>query len=328
MKVVIFGAGAVGLGLASCLVSSGARVHFVVRSAAHRDQLLQNGFTRTGLFGDVRIEKNAFEVSDRIEDIAEANAEVWLVCTKSNASESLARRIAPIFAKLTATPQIVLCQNGWGNAEHFAARMTHDRIFNARIITGFERTSTTSVDITVHADSVHIGSLFGADTLPLRPLCEAIARGGLPCELSQKIEEDLFAKLLYNCLLNPLGALVGVPYGVLGERPETRSLMANIAMEIFAVLDASRRRTHWRTAGDYLEIFYEKLLPQTARHHSSMLQDLRAGRTSEIDALCGAVCRLGAEHVYIGAKRDSSLHVVLDARPAYVAAETIFRKKL
>ena len=41
--------------------------------------------------------------------------------------------------------------------------------------------------------------------------------------------------------------------------------------------------------------FYDELLPPTASHESSMLQDLRAKRPTEIDALCGAVARLGAE---------------------------------
>ena len=42
--------------------------------------------------------------------------------------------------------------------------------------------------------------------------------------------------------------------------------------------------------------FYAELIPPTAAHESSMLQDLRAGRRTEIEALCGAVERLGLRH--------------------------------
>jgi 2-dehydropantoate 2-reductase len=38
------------------------------------------------------------------------------------------------------------------------------------------------------------------------------------------------------------------------------------------------------------------LLPPTAAHESSMLQDLRAGRRTEIDAITGEVVRLAEAH--------------------------------
>ena len=43
-----------------------------------------------------------------------------------------------------------------------------------------------------------------------------------------------------------------------------------------------------------MELFYQKLVPATARHRSSMLQDMEVGKPTEIDAICGEVCRRGA----------------------------------
>ena len=43
----------------------------------------------------------------------------------------------------------------------------------------------------------------------------------------------------------------------------------------------------------YLEEFYGKLLPSTYEHESSMLQDLRAGKVTEIEAINGVVVREG-----------------------------------
>jgi len=68
--------------------------------------------------------------------------------------------------------------------------------------------------------------------------------------------------------------------------------METIAREIFDVFEAAGIRTHWADAESYMEVFYRDLLPPTAGHESSMLQDLQAGRPTEIDALCGAVDRL------------------------------------
>ena len=51
MNILLYGAGAVGLGLASCLLKSGEQVDLLGRRETV-DALQQNGLQRTGLFGD------------------------------------------------------------------------------------------------------------------------------------------------------------------------------------------------------------------------------------------------------------------------------------
>jgi 2-dehydropantoate 2-reductase len=48
--------------------------------------------------------------------------------------------------------------------------------------------------------------------------------------------------------------------------------------------------------GEFLAVFYEHLVPDTAGHKSSMLQDIAAGKRTEIDALNGAVIHLARQH--------------------------------
>jgi 2-dehydropantoate 2-reductase len=141
-------------------------------------------------------------------------------------------------------------------------------------------------------------------------LSDAIQAGGVPCALSEAIEKDLWAKVLYNSLLNPLGALVGVPYGALGEREETRAIMEAIAEETFRVMHVAGYSSHWDSPSEYLDTFYEQLLPPTAEHQSSMLQDLHAGRPTEIDQLCGAICTLAEKHG-IEAPLNRALHTLI-----------------
>jgi 2-dehydropantoate 2-reductase len=106
----------------------------------------------------------------------------------------------------------------------------------------------------------------------------------------------LWAKMLYNCALNPLGAIAGRSYGELVDEPTTRALLEEVIREIFMVLNAAGVEVAWPDAAAYLDTFYSELIPPTAAHESSMLQDLRAHKPTEIDALCGAVERLGSEH--------------------------------
>jgi len=290
------GAGGVGLALGSCLHAAGAAVHFVVRGGPAPHPLEREGVTRVGIFGDAHVPADALRVSRSLDTLRDTAPDFLLVCTKTTAIPDVAASLGSVWPALGAEPVVVLCQNGWGSAERMAAHVPRDRLFNARVITGFARASPTTVRVTVHADAIHVGSLFGESSDAVGPLVRAIDAGGIPCRATADIEADLLAKLLYNCLLNPLGALLGVPYGRLAGIPETRRVMERVARETFAVLDAAGRRTHWADADAYLETFHRVLLPPTAGHESSMLQDLAAGRPTEIDALNGAVVRMGAIH--------------------------------
>jgi 2-dehydropantoate 2-reductase len=72
--------------------------------------------------------------------------------------------------------------------------------------------------------------------------------------------------------------------------------MGEIAEEIFRVMQAAGYRTRYPDAASFLAALYGELLPPTAEHESSTLQDLRAGRRTEIEALNGAVVRLADAH--------------------------------
>jgi len=254
------------------------------------------GLRRTGIFGEFVVHKEEVFVTPSIGELEVASFDYVLVCTKTTANPEVRRTLSSIWPSLGDRGWLVLCQNGWGNSDFFAQALPRERIANARILTGFRSPDPNTVEVTVHADPIQIGSLFVPQTRDLEPLCHAIENGGIPCQATNEIEAELSAKLLYNGLLNPLGALTGANYGELGRNIETRTIMEAIAYEIFSVLEANASKTFWNDAQAYLEEFYAKILPPTALHESSMLQDLRAHRKTEIDSLSGAVVNLGRRH--------------------------------
>ena len=292
MRILIYGGGAVGLGIASCLLRFGDWVDIVARKKTI-GALKRDGLVRTGIFGDYSASPDEFGSYSSLEDLPEESYDYVLVCTKSHDSLEAAKDLLSRTTLLGDVGKIVLFQNGWGNAEIFAARFPKERVYSARVITGFQRPKPNVVEVTVHADSIHIGSLFGNDLAFMEPLSRSIDQGGIPCQVVPNVERDLWAKMLYNCALNPLGAIFNVRYGVLGECTYTRSIMEEVIKEIFVVMGAHGYNTHWDSADDYISAFYERLLPPTQEHESSTLQDLRARKTTEIEALSGAIIRLG-----------------------------------
>ncbi len=295
MNVLIYGGGAVGLGIASCLICAGSRVEIVARAETVA-ALKKEGLLRTGLFGCTCAKSDAFGAYGSLDEMVGGPYDFVFICTKSFDSAAAAKDLADHEDRIGRGARLVLFQNGWGNAEAFAAHFEKARIYNARVITGFRRPRPNEVDITVHADAIHVGSLFATDLPILEPLCRAIQEGGIPCECTDAVEKDLWAKMLYNCALNPLGAILGVPYGALAAAASTRSLMDRIVEEVFAVMVASGYRTHWVEPKEFLGVFYRRLVPDTAGHKSSTLQDLAAGKRTEIEALNGAVIHLAEKH--------------------------------
>lgn len=295
MRVLIYGGGAVGLGIASCLLKSGCRVDILARQNTV-SSLRDRGLVRTGIFGEYHAPASSFGCCQALNDVRENTYDYILVCTKSFDSLAAARDLSAHNSLFDDETKIVLFQNGWGNADAFLPFFTKQRIYNARVITGFHRPSNHKVEITVHADAIHIGSLFHSDVPSLEDLCEAITKGDMPCMVTAEIAKDLWAKMLYNCALNPLGAILDVPYGALAESAFTRNIMGHILEEVFDVMIAAGYEAHCKSAEDFLRLFYDKLVPDTAEHKSSTLRDIIAKKRTEIDALNGAVIKLAEKH--------------------------------
>ena len=288
LKVLIIGAGSVGLGLSSFLLQSGCRITLVGREPTV-NALAAYGLDRIGIFDDFYSPPESFTVFSTLKAVPLEQFDFALVCVKSFDTETVGQQIKDSTFQKLSSVKFVLCQNGWGNAETFSQFVPQENIFNARIITGFSCPERNKVDVTVHAQPLHLGSLYGGDLDTLMPLAQAFRDGGMPSVVTPGISKDLWAKMLYNCPLNALGALLDVSYGVLGENKNTRKIMEIIVNEVFSVMHAMGYGTHWNNSKSYLEDFYGKLLPSTYDHESSMLQDLRAGKMTEIEAINGVI---------------------------------------
>jgi 2-dehydropantoate 2-reductase len=295
MKALIYGGGSVGLGVASCLLKSKEAVDIIAREATVA-ALQRNGLVRKGIFGEFFAKPGDFNCFLSLNSVSMQHYDYIVVSVKSCDSLEAAKDISQHKNLFDDKTKIVLFQNGWGNTEILASYLPKEQIFNARVITGFSRSRPNEVTITVHADSIHIGSLFGEHSSKIEELCKAISDGGIPCEPTEKIEKDLWAKMLYNCALNPLGAILDVPYGILARNESTRLIMDKICEEIFQVLAVTGYKTHWEKAEDFLKVFYDKLVPDTAEHRSSTLQDIQAKKKTEIEALNGAIIKLAEKH--------------------------------
>lgn len=290
MNILVFGAGAVGQAVGCMLAASGHTVSMILRER-HRVIIDGGGLAVTGLYGDHAVPAGAIRAFTDVSECAGERFNYTLITVKSYDTVTAADSL-----RMLDHPGLVAVsmQNGCGNLEVVEERFGPERTLGARVITGFEIERPGLVRITVSADAIHIGG-FNEGTVPgsARIIADAVNASGLPCTVTQYIRRDLFAKLLYNSALNPLGAALGVHYGALGDNPHARTIMNGVIEEVFAVMKAMNVATYWDTPGEYMEFFYSNQIPATYHHRSSMLQDLERGSRTEIEALTGYVGRQG-----------------------------------
>ncbi|WP_214021698.1 ketopantoate reductase family protein [Methanoculleus sp.] len=283
MKIVVLGAGAVGLTVAAKL-SRVADVHAVSRTR-HADAVRKRGFLMTGIWGE-----GAYRFSCS-EDLPEAwrDADYYIVAAKSTDTEAVCRQ----FADAIGGREVMSLQNGIGN-EEIIGQFT-DRVIGAMIITGFEWRGDASVHVSVEAAPMKLGRFPSGMDDAVGLLVDLIRKAGIRAEATDGIRTDLWSKTLYNCALNPLGALMNVPYGALTD-PHAWAIVTAIVREACRVVEAEGVALPWETPEAYLEYLRTEQLPATAAHHSSMLQDLTLGRKTEIDFMNGAVAALAQKH--------------------------------
>lgn len=295
MKVLIYGSGAVGIAIAAALYDSGCSVDLKT-SKQTKEAIDKVGIIRRGLFREINVKAGSVTTYNRLSEISNKTYDFILVCTKTTSNIENAKELGENFQLLKPEGKIVLFQNGFDNDRPYLEFFSKDKIYSARVITGFERPELHISVVTVHAAPLLIGSLHNENLGAIIQLATLIDMGGIPCEITTKISEALWAKMLYNCTLNPLGAILNVNYGKLTESENSVFLMDNIIEEIFKVMEAAGFNSYWNNAEDYKKEFYSELIPATYEHRSSTLQDIEKKIKTEIDSLTGSIVRLGLRY--------------------------------
>lgn len=295
MNLLITGAGSIGIAMAALLKHAGKNVSIYATGATHA-AIQAGGVHKTGLFGDLDYSVDDFTLADDYGAFAPGSFDFILICAKTMANDAISKALHTHRDILKPGGKLVILQNGWGNDGPYLRYFDPTQVCSARVITGFQRSAPNVSRVTVYTSPILLGNLYGLDVSPLEGLAKAITDGGIPCEVTEDVGKALWAKMLYNCTLNPLGAIVGVHYGALTENEQSVAIMNDTIDEIFAVMTAAGYSTYWSDADAYRRDFYAKLVPDTYHHNASTLQDIRAKRPTEIDTLTGRVLELAREH--------------------------------
>lgn len=204
-----------------------------------------------------------------------------LACKAYDAAPAVAR-LAP---RLAAGAELILLQNGLGSQDEVADQVPHARCIFASSTEGAYREDAWRVQFAGHG-----ANWLGDPANPLLPdWFDDLHEAGIPAQWTVDILSRLWRKLALNCAINPLTVLHDCRNGGLLEHP---CEIATLCAELGELL----QRCGQPQAAEDLQGEVLRVIQATAANYSSMYQDVRGARRTEIHYLLGHACRVGARH--------------------------------
>lgn len=278
MKITVLGAGAMGSLFGGLLAEAGYQVELIDVNPDHIARVREQG-----LLLDTDSGQKLVKLPICRPEEATPDPDWLIVFTKTLHTISALESTRQLIGDET---RVLTLQNGLGNAEKIA---------------GFIPLSRVAIGITtVPADMVEPGHIHsrgqgfiklmmsdGLHEPSLDALAAALGQSGLPCSVDASVHSAIWEKVAFNAALNSLCAVTGCTVGELGAAPAGRELAHMIAEEVLAVA----RTQGVDVNGSAVATTLDHAMDHHINHKPSMLQDLLAGRPTEIEAINGEVLR-------------------------------------
>ncbi len=274
--ILVVGTGAMASLFAAKLTENGVRVRMLGTWAESIEALNKYGVRLI----DENGHETAFPVDATDDPKMCAGSQDAIILVKSFQTQQVAQKLA---ACLSADGIALTLQNGLDNHKALA-----DVLGGERVATGV----TTAGATLIGPGIVRMGGR-GVISLGinsrLKTLVDLLSQSGFEVETVVDTESLIWGKLVVNAAINPLTALLRVPNGDLLAIPSARRIMNLVTRETAEVASALGINLPYSDPVAAVESVAER----TASNHSSMYKDVLRGSQTEIDAINGAVVRVG-----------------------------------
>jgi len=278
--ILIVGCGAIG-GLFASALAKVAAVTAYDTDANHVAAIRQHGLRVTGK--SARVARIA--ATTDAADLQDAVFDAVIFLTKSKTTAAALAQLRP---KLGGDPLLVTLQNGMGNAEALLA------VPAARVVRGVTMNAGRYAGPGCIENLIEGKTWLGPErgrVEDIRPLAALLDSAGYPTEVLADPMGAVWSKFVFNCVMNPVGALMMGDNAARYEVPEMRALIDDLAAECIAVVEALGGRFAFPPM-DFVTRTRAGELPLSA-HAGSMALDIARGAPTEIDELTGFIVREG-----------------------------------
>lgn len=279
-QILMVGAGSVGGFFGAHLAKNNPNVSFLLRPKTLA-AVKQNGLT-------IRSATSTFTVHPPASsDPRELpKPDLIILSVKAYDLDEVMAQLDPV---LTDQTVILTLQNGVDTEDRLIARLKRDCVVGG-VAFIYSKIAAPGVIDHYKKGAVAIGELMGHKSPRVLAIADIFKQAGIPCQLADDVRKSKWEKMCWNCVFNPLTVIVDDKVARTLEHPEMLRVIHQIVEEVAAVAAAVKVPLSLDMA--------EKVVRWTQEIrdiHTSMYDDWKAGRPTEIDYLNGFIVRKGRE---------------------------------
>jgi|TARA_B110000240_G_scaffold105383_1_gene118894 2-dehydropantoate 2-reductase len=278
MRVSVLGVGSIGTLFAALLSRTEHEIHLHGRGE-HMAMIAKNGISLIGeeVFS---VESQRFELTfdeAGIPSHFDGSADIVIIAGKSSSLDNLCN----LASKLLKTDGIAFAiTNGLGNVERLCHQLGMHRVVYASTTHG-ANIATPSTVRWAGRGKLHLANTVVSQNEKLNGFKDSLISSGINCEIVEDGRSLVWNKVLINIAINPLAAMAGVENGeLLGAE-----MFANAVFTMIEGANVARAEQIDVGTNQQLEDNLRQVLLSTASNSCSMLEDVKAGATTEISVL-------------------------------------------
>ena len=280
-SVAVVGAGAMGAMYAHHFAQAGIQTWLVARGE-RAERLRSPGLTVNG-------EPLRAEVVDPATGSGDRTADLVIVAVKHQQLPDAIAEVAPLVGAQTTFLSVL---NGLDSEEAIAAAYGPEQVLLCIALAMDAQREGDAITFR-QPGRLAIGTGAGKGTPQrLRAVQEVLNRAGLAWVAPDDMPHEMWWKFMVNVGVNQASAVRREGYGAFRHQGPARSLMLALMDEVIAVAGAEGIALGEADLATWDGV----LAGQPTDGRTSMLQDVLAGRPTEVDIFAGRVVALGARH--------------------------------
>jgi 2-dehydropantoate 2-reductase len=282
MRIAVVGVGAEGGFFGALLGKAGNDVTLIARGQT-LDALRANGLlVKSSSLGDIKLSVKATDRPTEVDPV-----ELVMFCVKTYDLEAAAHQMSPLISEGTV---IIPVQNGIEAADNIGKIVGLEHLLGG---VSWVNARVEKPGVIIHGGSTRLifGELAGGVTKRAEEIYKVLKEANVAAELHPNIRHVLWEKFVANSAINGVFSLIRLPAGPVRDCPDSMQLLRDTIEENVTVARAGGVAMLERFVDDTM-----KMLEGYARlARPSMQVDLMAGRRLELDAMIGAIVRMGRE---------------------------------
>lgn len=281
MKIGVMGSGAVGSFFGSFLTEANHQVVYIARGK-HLSEMRKNGLSVVREKEKVTIRET---FSEKMEDLADC--ELILFCVKSGDTKKTAEKLKNL---IPPSSYVMTLQNGVNNEEALVETFGKERVLSAAV---YVQAAVESPGVIKQKGRYRlvIGALSESGQNAADKFSDLLNEAQIPTDQSRRIMLRKWKKYLFSVIFNPLSAAIDKTIGEILDDPYLKEIAWTIGREAVEVAAANG----YPLGEEDVKVAFQNA--EYARNHTtSMLQDIRNGKTTEADELIGYLIKKAAEH--------------------------------